>query len=193
VLRRWDDPAIGGKQNKEWGDAWMKRYAAQRAASEQQFEHNVNQLNKTYLDTSNRNFQAQQEGYRRQAAVQQQMHNEFMDAMQQGTDRSMQRTADAMQARSTSTSDWVDYALDRQTVRDVNTGRPARYRTRSLQVDIAKSAWRRNTVLTEESSGLEENSKAGYHHPNQIAAKERMVMESRRWLADLELAQFWWR
>jgi hypothetical protein len=122
VLRRWDDPAIGGKQNKEWGDAWMKRYAAQRAASEQQFEHNVNQLNKTYLDTSNRNFQAQQEGYRRQAAVQQQMHNEFMDAMQQGTDRSMQRTADAMQARSTSTSDWVDYALDRQTVRDVNTG-----------------------------------------------------------------------
>jgi hypothetical protein len=122
VVRRWDDPAIGGKQNKEWGDAWMKRYAAQRAASGQQFVHNVNELNKAYLDTSNRNFQAQREGYRQQAAVQQHMHDEFMDAMQQRTYGSERRTADAMQARSTSTSDWVDYALDQKTVINTNNG-----------------------------------------------------------------------
>ena len=122
TLRRWDDPAIGGKQNKEWGDAWMKRYAAQRAASEQRFEQNIQQWNKTYLETSNRNFQAQQASFRQAAAVRQQMNNEFMNAMQRGTDMSMQRTADAMQARSTSTSDWVDYALDQKTVMNTNNG-----------------------------------------------------------------------
>lgn len=50
------------------------------------------------------------------------MNIEFMDAMKQRTNGSMQSTADAMQARSTSASDWVDYALDRQTVFDTNTG-----------------------------------------------------------------------
>jgi hypothetical protein len=122
TMRLWDDPAMGGKQNKEWGDAWMQRYAAQSAASAQRFDNEVQIRNKAFLDASNRSFQAQQESFRQAAAVRQQMNNEFIDAMRQGTDTSMQRTADAMQARSTSTSDWVDYALDRQTVRDVNTG-----------------------------------------------------------------------
>jgi hypothetical protein len=122
TVRRWDDPAMGGKQNKEWGDAWMKRYAAQRAASEQRFEQGVQERNKAYLDNSNRNFQAQQASFRQAAAVRQQMNNEFMDAMQQGTDRSMQRTADSMNARTTAASDWVDYALDQKTVMDTNTG-----------------------------------------------------------------------
>ena len=122
VQRLWDDPAMGGKQNKEWGDAWMKRFADQRAASEQHFEQNVRQSNQTYLDNSNRNFQAQQDGYRRQAVVQQQMHNEFMSSMQRGTDMSMQRTADSMNARTTAASDWVDYALDQKTVMNSNNG-----------------------------------------------------------------------
>ena len=122
VLRLWDAPAMGGKQNKEWGDAWMKRFADQRAASEQRFEQNVRQLNQTYLDNSNRNFQAQQDGYRRQAAVQQQMHNEFMDAMQQRTDSSMANAQASTNARTTAASDWVDYALDQKTVMNTNTG-----------------------------------------------------------------------
>jgi hypothetical protein len=46
-----------------------------------------------------------------------------MNTLQRGTDMSMQRTADSMNARSTSASDWVDYSLDRQTVMDTNTGR----------------------------------------------------------------------
>jgi hypothetical protein len=122
VLGRWDDPAMGPKQNKEWGDAWMKRHADQMAASEQHFEHEVQGENKAYLDRSNRNFQAQQESFRQAAAVRQQMNNEFINAMQQRTNASELRTADAMQARSTSTSDWVDYALDQKTIMDTNTG-----------------------------------------------------------------------
>jgi Skp family chaperone for outer membrane proteins len=82
----------------------------------------VEQQDKAYLDASNRNFQAQQESFRQDAAVQHQMNNEFINAMQQRTNQSMQRTSDAIQARSTATSDWVDYALDRQTVVNVNTG-----------------------------------------------------------------------
>jgi len=60
-------------------------------------------------------------------AVQQQMHEDFMNTLQRGTDMSMQRTADSMNARSTSASDWVDYSLDRQTVMDTNTGASERY------------------------------------------------------------------
>jgi hypothetical protein len=94
-----------------WQDAWANRY-----------EQNLQRQTTGFINSSNAIFNAQQEGYRQQAAVQQQMHNEFMETMQRGTNLSMQRTADAMQARSTAASDWVDYALDRQTVRDVNTG-----------------------------------------------------------------------
>jgi Skp family chaperone for outer membrane proteins len=122
VVRLWDDPAMVMKQNKIWGDARMKRFADQRAAAGQQFQHNVQEHNKAWLDDSNRNFQAQQAAFGQSAEVRHQMNNEFMDAMQQRTNGSIQRTADAMQARSTATSDWVDYALDRQTVLDVNTG-----------------------------------------------------------------------
>jgi hypothetical protein len=50
------------------------------------------------------------------------MHNQFMATLQAGTDASMARSAASMQAQSTSASDWVDYALDRQTVLNTNTG-----------------------------------------------------------------------
>jgi len=50
------------------------------------------------------------------------MHEQFLATMQRGTDMSMARTQQNMNARSTATSDWVDYALDRQTVRDPSTG-----------------------------------------------------------------------
>jgi hypothetical protein len=42
--------------------------------------------------------------------------------MQRGTDMSMARTQQSMDARSTATSDWVDYALDQRTVMDPSTG-----------------------------------------------------------------------
>lgn len=42
--------------------------------------------------------------------------------MHRGTNMSMARTQQNRNARSTATSDWVDYALDRHTVLDPNTG-----------------------------------------------------------------------
>ena len=64
----------------------------------------------------------QQQRFERNQAVQQHMHEDFMPTMQRGTDLSMDRTRQSMNARSTAASDWVDYALDQQTVRDPNTG-----------------------------------------------------------------------
>jgi hypothetical protein len=50
------------------------------------------------------------------------MHEQFLATMQRGTDMSMARTQQNMNARSTAASDWVDYALDQKTVMDPNTG-----------------------------------------------------------------------
>ncbi|MBD5633045.1 MAG: hypothetical protein IAI49_01090 [Candidatus Eremiobacteraeota bacterium] len=49
-------------------------------------------------------------------ALQQHEHEQFMNQLQSETDASMNRTARAMNARSTAASDWTDYALDQQTV-----------------------------------------------------------------------------
>jgi hypothetical protein len=112
LSKQWSAPGMGNGQGiLAWQDAWANRY-----------EQNLQRQTTAFINGSNARFNAEQERYRQQAAVQQQTHNEFMETLQRGTDMSMQRTADAMQARSTATSDWVDYALDRQTVRDVNTG-----------------------------------------------------------------------
>jgi hypothetical protein len=111
-LQRWSAPGMGNGQGiLAWQDAWEQRY-----------ERNLQQQTTAFINGSNARFNTEQEGYRRQAAVQQQMHNEFMDTMQRGTEMSMQRTSDAMNARTTAASDWVDYALDRKTVMDTNTG-----------------------------------------------------------------------
>jgi hypothetical protein len=42
--------------------------------------------------------------------------------MQRGTDMSMNRAAQIANSNHTIASDWVDYALDQQTVSDPNTG-----------------------------------------------------------------------
>lgn len=90
----------GAVQNPQWIRAWTNRVNEQmealRAANQEQFE--------------------------RQQAARQRMHEEFMATMQRGTDMSMQRAREAEDARSASAQNWVDYALDQQTIRDPNSG-----------------------------------------------------------------------
>jgi hypothetical protein len=54
--------------------------------------------------------------------VRQQMHEEFLSTMQRGTDMSMNQAAQIANSNHTIASDWVDYSLDQQTVRDPITG-----------------------------------------------------------------------
>lgn len=119
LQRLWSAPGMGQSLGTDaWQQAWTQRFVAN---AQRQRQNMVNSAN-AFTNAQNAAFNAQQEGYRRQAAVQQQMHNEFMNTMQRGTNMSMQRTSDAMNARTTAASDWVDYALDRKTVMDTNTG-----------------------------------------------------------------------
>jgi hypothetical protein len=102
---------IGPTVVPAWEQAWTDRNnrqtaqaisqmnsaaAAQRAASAGQFAHDQ--------------------------AVRQKMHEEFLSTMQRGTDMSMNRAAQIANSNHTMASDWVDYALDQQTVSDP-TGR----------------------------------------------------------------------
>ena len=66
--------------------------------------------------------QARADQFAHSQAVRQHMHEEFLSTMQRGTTMSMNRSAQIANSNHTITSDWVDYSLDRQTVRDPNTG-----------------------------------------------------------------------
>jgi hypothetical protein len=55
-------------------------------------------------------------------AAQAQMHQQFLAQMQASTNASMANANASMNARSTVASDWVNYALDQQTVLDPSTG-----------------------------------------------------------------------
>ena len=99
------------KELAPWVAAWSQRYANQLQAQTTQF-----------LNESNAAFAARQQGYKDAAAVQQKAHDQFLQTMQAGTDRSMANAAQVANSNHTMAADMVDYSLDRQTVMDMNTG-----------------------------------------------------------------------
>ncbi len=111
IRKMWDAPDLGGQMINEWGNAWVERNREQ-----------AQQIMNANIRATNAAMQAQQQQFNHDQAVRQQMHEQFLATMQRGTDMSMARTQANMNARSTSTSDWVDYALDQKTVADPNTG-----------------------------------------------------------------------
>jgi hypothetical protein len=112
VRQLWSAPGMGrGNEMDEWVAAYSQRYANQLEASTRQL-----------LNESNAAFAARQQMYKDAAAVQQQEHNEFLQTMQEGTDRSMANAAQIANSNHRSAQDMVDYSLDRQTVLDTTTG-----------------------------------------------------------------------
>jgi len=118
------EPA-GAKQEDAWTQAWSARLQQQT----QQNIRMINQMGQTAMANSQAQFQASQaqqaashQQFMQSQATNQRMHEQFLSTMQRGTDMSRARANQAMQARSTSTSNIVDYALNQQTVRDPNTG-----------------------------------------------------------------------
>ena len=115
----------GEKQEDAWTQAWNTRL-------QQQTQQNIAMINQMGQQ-SMRNIQAMSQAsmaaqaashqqFMRSQATNQMLHEQFLGTMQRGTDMSMARANQAMQARSTSASNVVDYALNQQTVRDPNTG-----------------------------------------------------------------------
>jgi hypothetical protein len=111
VIRQWDTPGMGEGVLDAWTQAWLQRNTEQTGQA-------INQMNAA----ARAQMQAQQQQFNHDQAVRQQMHEDFMAIMQRGTDISIARTQESMNARSTAASDWVDYALDQRTVMDPNTG-----------------------------------------------------------------------
>ncbi len=111
VMGRWQAPGMGTRPVDAWINAWINR-------NRQQTNAMINQWNQAAA--AKRQATAQQ--FAHSMAVQKQMHEQFMDSMQASTDASMARTGAAMYARSTAASDFVDLALDRQTVLNTSTG-----------------------------------------------------------------------
>jgi hypothetical protein len=97
VIAEWSAPGMGANFNPAWQNAYV-------------------------LNTIRVTAETQQQNFEQTMALQQRMHQQFLDQMQHTTNVSMARAQDAMNARTAAASDWVDYALDQQTVVDPSTG-----------------------------------------------------------------------
>jgi hypothetical protein len=104
----------GAAQNQTWTRAWMDE-------NNRQTQQNINAINQRGAE-SRAQLKASHEQYMQSQATRQRMHQEFMNTMQRGTNMSMNRANENMNARHTAASNVVDYALDQQTVRDPNSG-----------------------------------------------------------------------
>jgi hypothetical protein len=111
VLALWDSPGMGATVSQPWELAWVARYQQQ-----------ANQAESKNIAATNAAMKAQQQQFQQSMAVQSQMHQQFMAQMQASTNASMASANASMNAQSTAASDWVNYALDQQTVLDPTTG-----------------------------------------------------------------------
>ena len=105
------DNTIGAAAIPAWSNAWN---AKQQRAGQQMVQAIAQQ--------GAQQRAAQQQQFDQGQVMRQKEHDEFMATMRHGTDVSMQHAAQVANANHTGASDWVDYSLGQQTVRDPNTG-----------------------------------------------------------------------
>ena len=104
----------GAVQNATWTQAWIDENNRQTARNIQTIRANG--------AAAIAQSQASHQQFMQSQATRQRLHEDFLASMQRGTTMSMNRTGQAMNARSTAASNVVDYALDQQTVRDPSSG-----------------------------------------------------------------------
>jgi hypothetical protein len=80
------------------------------------------QQGNAFRDGANKTFVAHQQLIQHTMDVQQQQHDQFMDTMRQQGESTQKAMIDGQNAQATQASDVVDYALNRQTVMNTNTG-----------------------------------------------------------------------
>jgi hypothetical protein len=124
VLALWDAPGMGAVGNQAWQQAWVQHYQQQ-----------ANQAEAKNIAATNAAMKAQQQMFQQSMAAQAQMHQQFLAQMQASTNASMANANASMNAQSTVASDWVNYALDQQTVLDPRN-RPGEQRVERLQLHV---------------------------------------------------------
>ncbi len=107
----WDQAGMGATLSMPWQQAWVNRNQQQ-----------ANQMMAQMRAQTQAAMAASHAQFEQNMAVQNQMHQQFMAQMQSSTNASMAAANASMNARSTAASDWVDYALDQQTVANPTTG-----------------------------------------------------------------------
>jgi hypothetical protein len=111
VLAVWNAAGMGAVALMPWQQAWVNR-------NQQQANIVMSQM----IASTNAAMKAQYQQFQQSMAAQAQMHQQFMAQLQAGTNASMANANASMNAQSTAASDWVNYALDQQTVLDPSTG-----------------------------------------------------------------------
>lgn len=102
---------IGATASPAWVQAWLQRSQRQN-----------NEMLQRSAAQANAQLAANAAQFNHDQAVRQHMHEQFLATMQRGTDMSMARAAQVANSNHTIASDWVDYSLNQQTVRDPATG-----------------------------------------------------------------------
>lgn len=146
LIHRWRTSGMGIQRNDDWAWTSIKRYAAQ-----------TKQQSDAMVAGSQASFSARQQAIQHTMAVGQQMHEQFMQTMQEGTDRSMVRAAEMANSDHRAAQDMVDYALNQQTVMDPNTG----------QINKASNL---ATTVWSNGSGQMYQSTNPYANPNGVFA-----------------------
>jgi hypothetical protein len=119
----------GGKIDEAYKQAWIARNDQQSQAVIAE----IKRRSQIAMDNSQAMFNASmaaQNASHQQFMISQianqRLHEEFLGTLQRGTNMSMARAGQAMQAQSTATSNLVDSILNQQTVRDPNTGQTSK-------------------------------------------------------------------
>ncbi len=94
---------------------WLSAYLTEQARQGQAM------LNRQ-METNNARMAAQHQQFEQGQAMRQRQNDQFIATMQRGTQMSMNQAAQIANTNHTIASDWTDYSLDKQTVRDPNTG-----------------------------------------------------------------------
>ena len=112
VMLLWTPPGSGEARMEEpWKQAWIERNAEQT------------QQTIAIMGARSRAFmQSQQQQFQHDQVVRQDMHDQFIQSMNEQGERNEQQFYNQQYAKDTATSDFVDYAMDRRTVQDTNTG-----------------------------------------------------------------------
>ncbi len=101
---------------------WQSRYDAMMVQEIKDRAARNGAMLQGQMDTANRQMAAQYNQFNQSQQMRQKQHDDFLAVMQRGTDMSMNRTGEAMNARSRAADDWCDYSLDLQKRLDPNTG-----------------------------------------------------------------------
>jgi hypothetical protein len=149
VIRQWDSTEMEGGGIPEWSQAWVARDTRQTAGAIQRMNTNA---------AADRAASARQ--FAHDQGVRQQMHEEFLSTMQRGTDMSMNQAAQIANSNHTISSDWVDYSLDQQTVRDPGTGQVSKVSSSYSYTWVdssGKTSFQTNDVNANPNSSLQGN------------------------------------